>query len=115
MEYLNKIEIRGQVGSVRRKEHNGRTVASISVATTRVYRNSGGDPVMDTTWHIVNAWEGRGIDDLSALEKGMKVYVLGRVTNRTYVVNDGTDRTVTEIQAQQLNIIDDPSPFSYEA
>jgi len=115
MEYLNKIEIRGQVGTVRIQKHNGRSVANLSIATTRVYRNSGGEPVMDTTWHNVNAWEGPNIDDLSVIDKGMKVYVVGRMSNRTYTGADGVDRFVTEVQATQLHILDDPSPLSYEA
>ena len=115
MEYLNKIELRGNVGTVRLQTFNGRTVAYLSLATTRVFRNGSGDPVMDTTWHNVNVWEGRDVDDLKTLKKGDKVYVCGRMLARKFTGNDGTERTSYEVTANTLHTIDDPTPFSYEA
>lgn len=115
MEYLNKIELLGQVGNVRLQTFNGRSVANVSVATTRVYRNAVGDPVMETTWHNVNVWEGRDVDDLKTLQKGDKVHVMGRMLSRKFTGTDGVERTAYEVTAYSLHVIDDPSPLSYEA
>ncbi len=115
MEYLNKIELRGNIGTLRVQNVNGRSVANFSLATTRVFRNSSGEPVMDTTWHNVNVWEGKDVDDLKSLKKGDKVYVCGRLNMRRFTGSDGTERTSYEVTAGVMRIIDDPTPFAYEA
>jgi len=115
MEQLNRIEIRGIVGNVRLQNANRRNVAHISVATSRAYKNMAGEPVIDTTWHSVNAWEGKNITELAKIEKGSKVHVLGRMSASKFSGTDGAEKTSYEIQANLLEIIDDPSPLAYEA
>ena len=49
MEYLNKIELRGIIGSVYVKDFVNAKVANYSVATSYAYKSSDGTPIVETT------------------------------------------------------------------
>ena len=61
MEHINKVEIRGNVGTVRMNEHNGKKVVNFSVVTDFLYKSREGIPLSETTWHNVVAWSGKDI------------------------------------------------------
>ena len=84
MEQLNQIKLRGTVGFVRQQNVNGRMVVHLSVATNYVYKDRNGDPVIETTWHNVTAWEGKSFTNLAKFEKGCKVEVEGRLRGQRY-------------------------------
>ena len=107
MEQLNKIEIRGIVGSVYVKDFTNAKVANISVATNYTYNAKDGSVVVETTWHSVVAWEGKDIQNLSQLKKGAYVYIVGRLRNRKYTTPDGMERIAYEIIANKVEIIQD--------
>lgn len=114
MEQLNKIELRGTIGSIRLQTYNDNSVAHLTLATDYVYKDKDGAPVIETTWHNVTAWEGRDIQNLNELEKGSKVYVLGRVRNQRFTGSDGIDRTSNEVIARRIVKIDQEQPLSRE-
>ena len=106
MEQLNKIEIRGIVGSVYVKDFTNAKVANISVATNYTYNSKDGSVVIETTWHSVVAWEGKDIQNLSQLKKGTYVYIVGRLRNRKYTTPDGMERIAYEIIANKVEIVE---------
>lgn len=114
MEQLNRIEIRGNVGAVRLQAVGKSRVAKISVATNYVYKGRDGDPVIETTWHYVSAWEGKNIPDLSIIHKGDKIYVVGRLRSQRYTADDGTERTAYDVLASKLSIIESDEFLQYE-
>lgn len=77
----------------------------MSVATDYCDKDAEGCPVIETTWHLVTAWEGKACADLSVLQKGDKVHVIGRLRNRKYVDNAGIERTQVDIIANLLEKI----------
>ena len=93
MEQMNRVELRGLVGSTRVQTHSGRRVCRMSVATSRAYKDPMGMAKIDTTWHNVSAWEGRGIPDLDQIVKGSKVEVTGSIRNsrNTGIANQWID------------------------
>ena len=105
MEHLNKIELRGIIGSVRIQNVADTKVANLSVATNSAFKSHGGEIVIETTWHNVVAWEGSGIAPLDQLTKGAPVHVCGRLRTRRYMASDGTERAVTDIVAGTLKLI----------
>ena len=105
MEPLNRIEIRGIIGRVNVKDIGDTKVANISVATAYVYKSQDGGIVIETTWHIVVAWEGKEIQNLDQLKKGSFVHICGRLRNRKYVASDGTERTVYDIVAKSMEVV----------
>ena len=106
MEQLNRIEIRGIIGSVYVKDFANAKVANFSVATSYAYKSSDGTPIVETTWHRVVAWEGNGIMNLHHLQKGNGVHVIGRLRMQRYNAADGTERTSYEILARTLELED---------
>jgi len=106
MEQLNRIELRGIVGSVYIKEFGNAKVANFSVATSYGYKSSDGTPVIETTWHRVVAWEGNGICDLHRLQKGMGVHVIGRIRMQRYTAADGSERSFFEVIASEVELLE---------
>ena len=114
MEQLNRIELRGTVGSVRLQTFNDTRVARLSLVTNLAYRDQEGNAVIETTWHNVNAWEGKGVQNLDQIVKGSKLYVQGRIRNVRFVGQDGLDHFSTDVQANRLVLIDGNEPLQYE-
>ena len=107
MEQINRIELRGHVGSVNTQTYPQGKVSHFTVATDYAYKDRNGTPVIETTWHNVTAWENKGIVDLDRIEKGSKVYVNGRVRAQKFTGSDGIERTNYEVQAARVVLIDD--------
>lgn len=106
MEQVNRIEIIGLVGNVRTNSVSGNTVANFSVATNHAYKGRDGIPCIDTVWFAVCAWEGKGMPDLTAIRKGSPVRVIGRVRQRSYTANDGTEKQEIEVKASSVELLD---------
>ncbi len=102
---MNRIEIRGIIGSVNVKDIGDTKVANISVATDYAYKSQDDSIVIETTWHNVVAWEGKEIQNLDQLEKGSFVHICGRLRNRKYVASDGSERAVCDIVAQSVELV----------
>ena len=114
MEQINRIQLKGTVGSVRLQEFEGRHAIHMSVATSYVYKGRNGEPVIETTWHFVNAWEGKNIPDVSIFDKGDKVSVLGCVRSQRYTGSDGMERTSYEVNAIRLSKLEIEEQLQYE-
>ena len=113
MEHLNRIELRGRVGTVRTNEVNGNKVANFSVVTEHLYKTREGNAVSETTWFNVAAWNNKDMPDLDRIEKGMALYVTGRMRSVRYNGADGTDKIFYEVLASKVRILDEdpPEPF----
>ena len=114
MEQLNKVELRGVVGSVRIQTYDENKMARISLATNFAYKDRDGTAVIDTSWHHIVAWEGRNIQHLEKIGKGTRLHVLGRVRYQNYTGVDGVDRVATDILACRVTVLDDEEPMQYE-
>lgn len=114
MEQLNRIELRGIVGTSRLQTYQGRKVVRFSLATSYVYKNKTGDPVIETTWHNVNAWEGKTMPNLEEIDKGVKLQVIGRLKSQRYVDSEGVERINYEVSASQITILEQCGQMQYE-
>lgn len=76
------------------------------LATTETYRNASGDRIDKTEWHTIILW--RGLADLADkyLRKGARIYVEGKLRNRQIEGPDGSKKTITEIEAENLVMLD---------
>lgn len=109
MEQLNRIQLRGIIGTVRISEVQGRRLANFTVATNVAFKDAEGMAVIETTWHNVVAWEnGSFITDFSNLEKGKAVFVEGLLEYQIYTGDDGNERRLSRVRAWSLNIIEEP-------
>ena len=98
---LNRIELRGVVGSARTMKVSESEVTRFSVATDYFYKNKEGEAVVETTWHSVMAWD----KGLSELKRGDKVEVVGRIRNTRYTDSEGMERTSTEVVASEVKVL----------
>ena len=114
MEQLNKNELRGNVGNITRKDVGESRVAHFSLATNYIYKGRDGNPVIETTWHNITAWEGRGMPDLNKIVKGDTVYVLGRIRSQKYTGTDNIERTSYEVLANRVKIESNPVDLQTE-
>ncbi|MDO5442108.1 MAG: single-stranded DNA-binding protein [Bacteroidia bacterium] len=115
MEQLNRIELRGNVGSVKILNAGGTRLARISLATNYVYKNKDGDPVIETTWHNISAWEGKNMPDFESIQRGDKLYVCGRIRAQRYEGTDGMEHTVYEVLGKSMQLIGGSESLQYEA
>jgi len=107
MQQINKVLLRGHVGSVRVQTVADKQVARFSVATNYAYKARGGEMVVETSWLSVTAWQGPKMPDLSEIVKGKAVEVNGRIRTQRYTDADGVERSAYEILANQVAILDD--------
>jgi len=105
---LNKATLIGNLGAdpeVRSTQNGGR-VATLSVATSRRWRNQAGEMQEKTEWHRVVMWNNKGSNLADVAEryckKGDKVYVEGSIEYRSWQDREGQTRYTTEINAREL-------------
>lgn len=114
MEQINKIELRGNVGSIRIQNVNDTKVARFTVATNYAMKKRDGTAVIETTWHFVTAWEGKNIADLDQIMKGSKVHLTGRMRSQKFNDIHGEEKYSYEVYAQKLDVLNGEESLSYE-
>ena len=83
---------------------NGQSVASISVASNRVWNTEGGEKQEKTEFHSIVAW-GRLAEICGQyLTKGQLALFEGRLETRTWEGQDGVKRYKTEIIAENMQM-----------
>lgn len=107
MDYINRIELQGRVGSVRSNVVGETKVVNFSLATEYLYKTKDGGAVNEVTWHYVVAWDNKDMPDFSLIRKGASLNVKGRLKATKYTAADGTEKQLNEIAASQIRIISD--------
>jgi single-strand DNA-binding protein len=108
---LNKAILIGNLGADPevRSTSNGSRVATLSLATSRRWKNQAGEQQEKTEWHRVVAWnnKGSGLADLVEryCKKGDKVYVEGSIEYRSWQDREGQTRYTTEITAREIILL----------
>ncbi len=116
MNYINRIEILGRIGSLRINELTTGTVASFSVVTDYLYRTADGNAVCESTWFNVSAYQSslKSVD-VKSLKKGDPIHVKGRMRCSKYTLADGTERQFYEIIASDVEAVREDFPGNYAA
>ena len=104
MEQLNRVELRGTVGSVYVKDFGNTKVANFSLATNYVFKDRDGCPVIETTWHRIIVWQEQ-CPNLDIIQKGAQLHILGRIRRLRYVGADGVERQTVEIVANRIHLL----------
>lgn len=105
MASVNKVIILGNVGQDPEIRQGNFIVAALSIATTRKWRDKAGETQSETEWHRVFAF-GRLAEIISQyVRKGDPIYIEGRLRTRKYEDKQGVERWVTEIIAEQLQLL----------
>lgn len=84
----------------------GSSIANLSLATDRRYKDGRGNAQTETEWHSV-VFFGKTAEIASQyLHKGSSVYIEGRLHTRKYTDKQGIERYVTEIIGETLQFLD---------
>jgi single-strand DNA-binding protein len=108
---LNKAILIGNLGADPevRSTANGGRVATLSLATSRQWKNQAGEKQEKTEWHRVIAWNNKGSTLADVAEKyckkGDKIYVEGTIEYRSWQDREGQTRYTTEITARELILL----------
>lgn len=107
---MNKVTLCGTVGN----EPTIRTVgdakvASISLATSKAYKDKDGQWQELTTWHRVDLWRGLAATAEKIVHKGSKVLVEGSLSYTQREVN-GVKQTFTQITAEYMEVLNKVEP-----
>ncbi len=106
---LNKVML---IGNLTRDPEvrytpQGTAVATFGMATNRSWSSGeGGERQEDVQFHRIVAWSKLAEIVGQLLFKGRKVYIEGRLQTRKFTGQDGQQREITEIVAENMMILD---------
>ena len=103
----NHVQLIGNVGqepTITNLE-SGKKVARFSLATNEYYKDAKGEKQTETNWHTVVAW-GKTAEIIEKfVSKGKELGVTGKLKTRTYTTDDGNERYVTEVEANEILLL----------
>lgn len=108
---LNKVTLIGNLGADPevRSTANGSRVATLSLATSRQWKNQSGEKQEKTEWHRVVLWNNKNstLADIAEryCKKGDKVYVEGSIEYRTWQDKEGQTKYTTEVNGRELILL----------
>lgn len=104
---VNKVILVGNLGKDPELRYTaaGTAVVSFSMATTERFKDRDGNQQEKTEWHNIVAW--RQLAEICGkyLHKGKQVYVEGKLQTRSYDDRDGNKRYITEVVADQMQML----------
>lgn len=105
---VNKAILIGNLGKdpELRYTPGGVAVTNFSLATSERWKNKDGEMQESTEWHNIVAF--RRLAEIAGeyLRKGSRVYIEGKIRNRSWEGKDGQKRYTTEIIADNLMMLD---------
>lgn len=109
LEFLNKVHLRGIVGTSDVKDFQGKKYIRCSVVTEYAYKNQQNEANVKTFWINVIAYERKNVsgEDILNIKKGTKIEILGRLRSLNYTDAEGNRRSVVEVIANEIHIINE--------
>ena len=104
---VNKVILVGNVGKDPEVKHleNDLSFAKFPMATSERFKTKTGDRAERTEWHNVIVWRGLAKVVEDYVKKGSQLYIEGRIQTRKYQDKDGNDRYITEIVADNMQML----------
>lgn len=105
---INKVTLIGNLGGEpeTKRLENGTMVARVGLATNENYKDKDGNWQKITEWHSVVLWRELAERAEKSLQKGMLVYVEGKISYRKSKDKDGVDRYYTDIVASYFRVLE---------
>lgn len=104
---VNKVIIMGNVGQdpESRSMPNGDMVVNLTIATSEVWNDKNtGEKKEQTEWHRITFWRKAAEIVAQYVHKGDKLYVEGKLQTRKYTDQQGVEKYVTEIIAEDFRL-----------
>lgn len=104
MRGVNKVTLMGNLTRDPEVQttNNGTSVARFGLATGRKWKGQDGAMQEETTFHNIIAWSKLAELASQYLQKGSSVYIEGRISNRSYTDENGIDKRVSEVIANDI-------------
>jgi len=111
---MNKIMLIGHLGRDPEMSYtnNGTAVTKFTLAVNRYSKSPTGERQEDTDWFNIVAWRQQAETCSQYLRKGSKVFIEGRLQQRKYTAQDGTQRTMFEVILNDMEML---TPKSQQA
>lgn len=105
---LNKVMLIGNLGKDPEMKYTpqGTAVTTFSMAVSRSRKSPDGQLIDETEWFRVVAWERLAETCNEFLRKGSKVYIEGRLQTRKWTAQDGQERQMVEVVANEMLLLD---------
>lgn len=106
---INKVILIGNLGKDPEVRYmpSGGAVTNITLATSETWKDkTSGDSKEQTEWHRVVFFNRLAEIAGEYLKKGSKVYIEGKLRTRKWQDKDGQDKYMTEIVADEMQMLD---------
>jgi single-strand DNA-binding protein len=107
---INEVTLRGRLGKDAESHtfQNGGMAVKFSLATSEKWTDRRtGDRVEKTEWHnLVIKFNDAAINTALDLKKGTRVKIIGKITSRSWDAQDGTRKSITEIEVGRFGKIE---------
>ena len=106
---VNKAIFLGRVATIPEQKTllSGATITRLNIATNHAWKDSqSGEKKEKVDFHTIIGWNRLGDTMQRYLKKGDRVYVEGRVDNRSYEGGDGKMRYFTDVVAQKMVMLE---------
>lgn len=105
---LNKVQL---IGNLTREPEmryttGGTPVVTFGVATNKSWKDQEGNVKENAEFHNIVAWSKMAEICQQLLAKGMKVYIEGSLTTRSWEAEDGSTRYKTEVRVDDMILLD---------
>ena len=103
----NTVTLVGFVGNTPevRSTQSGASITTVSLATTRSFKDADGNRQSETEWHRITCFNGVGKCVAEYVTKGAMIMVTGRIHYTKWTDQNGTDRYGCEIIAEQVDFL----------
>jgi len=105
---LNKVMLIGHLGDDIKMHYfeGGGAIGRFPLATNETYtKKATGEKVTNTDWHNIVVRNKAAEVCEKYLSKGDRIYVEGKIKNRKWQAEDGTDRYSTEINVDEFTFL----------
>ena len=105
---LNKVMLIGHLGDDVKMHYfeGGGAIGRFPLATNETYtKKATGEKITNTDWHNIVVRNKAAEVCEKYLSKGDRIYVEGKIKNRKWQAEDGTDRYSTEINVDEFTFL----------
>jgi len=105
---VNRVYLIGRLGAEPETKYtpDGTMVVNFRIATDETYKNRSGEKVSKAEWHRIVVWGKLAEICGNYLAKGALVFIEGKLQTRAWDDKGGNKRSVTEILASNMKMLD---------
>ncbi|WP_052121834.1 single-stranded DNA-binding protein [Gallibacterium genomosp. 2] len=113
---VNQVIILGNLGvdPEIRVMPDGDIIATLNIATSRIWKDKAGKQNSTTEWHRITLYRRLAEIAKNFLKKGNKVFISGYLQTKKWTDDNGIERWTTSIIAERLQLLDKIDQTSHQ-